>query len=707
MALAALLANPVCAQEAGREPQGDHGDAHARATAPDEIVVTGHPPVDFGILASSVSIEGDALVAETRGQIGDTLASLPGISSTSFAPGASRPILRGLGGDRVAVLLDGIGSIDASNVSVDHAVVFDPLTVDHIDVFHGPAVLLFGGNAIGGAVNALDKRIPRRVPDHIHATGIIGYGSAADERSASGAIEVPLAANLAFHADASWRKSDDLRVGGYVNSRPLRQELVAEAAELLGEGEAGEAEEYEELANLKNHLPNSGARTLIAGAGVAWVGDRGDLGVSYQRYDTRYGVPLRPGAGHHHGPETASDPATEDSHEGEAETVSIDLVQDRFDLRGALRFDGFLDSLQLRAAYGEYEHIEFEGEERGTTFAADGFEMRIDAIQAERGGWRGRSGVQYVDRSLAVDGAEAFVPDYSVERFGIFTLQSLEALPQLTVDIAGRYESTRITSGEAGFARSFDLWSGAGGLVYEPAAGLKLGLNYTHGARAPSPEALLSEGLHVATQAFETGNRTFGIEKSDSFEAYVRYTRDNASLSLTGYRTSFDGFITAVPTDLEAEGFPVFRYVQVPARFTGFEASASVEPLSWSVGEVKLDASADYTRARLSGIGPAPRIPPLRLQAGAEVRHKALRLHAEIEWNDRQKRVASFENAVPGFTFVNLSADWHPLGEDGPVTLILDARNIFDVDARRAASFTRDFVPLPGRDIRLTAKVSF
>ena len=150
--------------------------------------------------------------------------------------------------------------------------------------------------------------------------------------------------------------------------------------------------------------------------------------------------------------------------------------------------------------------------------------------------------------------------------------------------------------------------------------------------------------------------------------------------------------------------------VSVSARHSakaGFEASGSVDALEWTDGKLTLDATADYTHARLKGVGPVPRIPPLRVRGGAALHQGDVRLRAEVEWNDAQDRVAAFENPVPGFTEVNLSADWHPLGEDGPVTLLLAANNLFDTVGRRAASFTRDFVPLPGRDIRLTAKLTF
>jgi iron complex outermembrane receptor protein len=700
LAGAALLPSKLSAQTTTPDR---HGPAHSEAVN-EAIVVTGHPPTDFAILSATTSLAGDALLAETRGQIGEVLAKLPGVSATSFAPGASRPVLRGFNGDRVAVLTDGIGGIDASTVSADHAVVFDPFSVDHIDVFHGPAVLLFGGNAIGGAVNALDKRIPRKVPQQPEVTVIASYGTAADERALGGSVALALAPRLAAHLDASWRKSEDVRIGGRLLSPSLRADLLADAAGHRAEGEVEEADELEELAAQKGHIPNSAARTFTLGAGLAFIDTGGDIGLSVQRYDTRYGVPMRPGAGHGHG----HDEHDEEGHDDHGEApVAIDLVQTRVDLRGSVKLAGLFDSLRFRGVYGDYSHVELEGDEVGTRFAGEGIEFRADLVQATRGGWRGRSGIQFADRSLDIDGAEAFTPDYAARRLGLFTLQSLELGAGFTLEGAARYERARVTASEAGYGRSFDLWSGAAGLSWENESGMTLGVTYVRGARAPSPEELLSDGIHVATQSYELGDPSFGKETSQGYEAYAKYKGDRTNVSLTLFHTRFGNFIAAIPTGEERDGFPLQRYVQVPARFTGFEASGEWTAASWDDGDVTLNASGDYIRARLAGIGPAPLIPPLRLRGGMEVRQGTLRVSAEVEWNDRQGRVGPEAAAVPGFTLVNLGADWHPMGEEGPLTLTLSAENLFDVVGRRAASVTRDFVPLAGRDIRLTARFDF
>lgn len=675
---------PVALAHAQSADDQAHGDKHDAEGG--EILVVGHPPVDFNMLQSTQTFGGDELILASRAQIGDALARLPGVSTTGFAPGASRPVLRGFDGDRIRVLTDGIGTIDASNVSADHAVVFDALTIDHIDVLHGPAVLLFGGQAIGGAVNALDKRIPRGVPVEPNFTVIGGYGSAASERSLGGAVNIALAPRWALHLDASWRKSDDVRTGGFVNSPELRAELLSEAATERLAGRTANAAELTGLAGLTGDIPNSGARTTTFGAGIAFIDNGGDLGISVQRQDMLYGVPTRPGL--------------------DGEEVSIDLGQTRVDLRGTLEMTGLFDSLQIRGAFGDYTHVELEGDAIGTRFSGNGLEFRADLVQNKRGGWRGRSGVQYFTRKLTIAGAEAFTPDNNVSRLGLFTLQAFEFGP-FEIEAAGRYERAQVNTPSAGFDRSYSLWSGAAGVGYTPAENWKIGASYVRGARAPAAEELLSDGPHIATQSYELGNPAFEAERSNGWEAYVRYTGDRAEFSLTGYRTSFAKFIAALPTGAEEDGLPVFAYAQGPATFKGFEASANIKAAVWSEGSLTLDVAADYTHAELGSLGPVPRIPPLRLQGGVDLEQGNLHLRAEFEWNAAQNRVAAFENPVASFTMVNLSVDWHPFGEAGPLTLLLAANNLFDVEARRASSFTRDFVPLAGRDLRITAKLAF
>ncbi len=671
----------------------------------DAIVVTAPYLERLDILAGTSVLTGDQLTNDLRGQIGDSLAKLPGVSSTSFAPGSSRPVLRGFQGPRVRVLTDGIGALDASNTSVDHAVTIDPLTAQRIEVLRGPAVLLFGGDAIGGAVNVIDKRIPRDVPDEaFHLDAVGGFGSAANDYSIGGSLDVPLTDSLVFHINGAYRDTDDLDISGFVLAPELRSEVLEQVAEETEEGNLDEAAELAETADQRGTIANTASRTISAATGLAYIGEGGNIGFSVSYYDTEYGVPSRPGAEHGHGEE-----GEEEEGEEEEGPVTIDLEQIRVDLRAGVNLgSGFFESLNLRAGYSDYEHTEFEGDEVGTVFEVEGIEARAELVQNERNGWRGVIGTQLLVRDFNAIGAEAFVPKNSVESVALFTIQEID-LGNFEVEVAGRYDNTDISSNIINFDRSFDSLSGALGFAYAPDnSGLKIGVNLSRSERAPSPEELLSNGPHIATQAFEIGNPNFTTEKSWGGELYARWNSEDIQLSATVYANIFDDYIFETATGEEEDGLPVFQFFQQDATYYGLEASASFVVARAGGFAFVADGVADYVRAKIrDGGGPVPRIPPLRLLGGISAQSDAVDLRAELEWSDSQNRVSTFETPTDGFTMVNASAAWRPLGKEGGVTLIASANNIFDVNARRHASFTKDFVPLAGRDIRISAKFSF
>src|SRR3989344_5175444 len=426
---------PALAQRAAQaeEPAQEDADFHKSGG----IIVTAPFVRDLSILAGTSELSGDTLAREARAQIGDALTKLPGVSATSFSPGASRPVLRGFQGERIRVLTDGIGTIDVSNTSPDHGVTVEPIILDRVEVLRGPAVLLFGGQAVGGAVNAIDKRIPREVPEEpFHLDALATYGSAADERSIGASLDVPLTSKLVLHLDGSYRKSDDLRVGGFVLSPGLRAEQLEEAAEERAEGNLEEAAEAEELAGLRGRLHNTGTETYSYGAGLAYIGEGGSFGISGSYYNSLYGVPERPGAGHHHGEEEGA------GGEEEEGPVTIGLDQFKVDFRGQVDLPGFFEALRLRAAYADFKQTEFEGDEVGTVFRNNGIESRLELVQRERGGWRGATGVQYVHRDFSAIGAEAFVPPNTTDQVGIFTLQEVR-LGQIELEGAGRFDRVR------------------------------------------------------------------------------------------------------------------------------------------------------------------------------------------------------------------------------------------------------------------------
>lgn len=708
----AILSVPAYAQSSNQPAT----NRSAHVDSDPEIVITAPFVRDLNLLAGKSVITGDDLVRDIRPQIGETLTGQPGVSATSFGPGASRPVLRGFQGERVRVLTDGLGSLDVSNTSTDHGVTIDPLTAERIEVLRGPAVLLFGSQAIGGAVNVIDRRIPRAMPEkgyHVDAIGT--YGSAADERSGGAGFDLALSNQIVAHVDGSYRKTDDLRIGGYQLAPGLRREQLAIAAEEAEEGHAEEAAEATERANRRGRVPNSGTETYTLGAGLAVINDGGSLGFSVGYYDSKYGVPERPGSGHHH--------AEDHDHEEEGHEhgdVTIAMKQFRADMRGEVNVNGgFLDKIRVRAGFADYEHTEFEGAEVGTVFTSEAFEGRLELVQADRNGWRGVTGFQGFTRDFSAVGEEAFVPPNVTDQYGLFTLQEINR-DNWEVEFAGRYEHAAVRAGAVrvgldedavpvAISRSFDSLSGALGFAYVVAPEVKIGINGSRAVRAPSAEELFSNGPHIATQAYEVGNPNFKTEKSWGLELYARGRTGPMNFQISGYATWFDDYIYENATGLERDELPLFQYFQAGARYYGVEAEVTAGLIRTGGFELDGRLVADYVNAKLTnGSGGAvPRIPPLRVLGGLTARMGDFGGRVEVEHVTAQNRIAAFETRTDNFTLVNAGLSFKPFGRDSETTLIVSANNIFDVDARRHASFTKDYVPLAGRDIRVAARISF
>lgn len=665
-----------------------------------DIVVTGVLPRSRQDMLSGVAVlEGDELTQKLRPSIGETLARTPGVSATSFGPSASRPVLRGLQGERVRVLTDGIGSIDVSNTSVDHATVVNPLLADRIEVLRGPQSLLYGSAAIGGVVNVLDKRIPTEVPDEpVHIGAIATYGSAANERSVAGSVDVPLTDRLVVHADGSYLKSGNVRIGGYALTPELRAQALASSL-LPPDPDEEEPIDFAANAAVRDKLPNSASETWTAGAGVAYITDGGSLGIAYSHYDSLYGIPLRF--------------ATEPGQEQEAPRLS--LLQNRIDARAEVNGDGgLIDKVKLRFGYANYRHFELEESgEVGTAFYNKGMEGRLELTQAKRGAWSGATGGQFFIRDFNVIGEEAFLPKNSTEQWGLFTLQQLD-YDRLKFEAGARFEHTSL-SAKPGidqpqfFAgdRSFDAFSGSLGASYRIAGDWRFGVNVSRTERAPAAEELFANGPHAGTQAFELGNPDFDLEKAWSVEAVLRGQGKGYSFEASAYHSWFSNFIYEDLNGDVEDGLPVYEFQQADARYYGFEVQGSLTLAKFGEAELVADGLADYTRARIVGVGAAPRIPPLRLLGGLGVNSSKFDVRGEVEWVDGQDRVAAFETPTDGYTMVNAELNFRPWGNDRPLSFALSANNIFDVNARRHASFLKDYAPLAGRDFRVTARVSF
>lgn len=636
----------------------------------DDVIVTGAP---FGVtdraslLAVDVLDEEELAVAPAA-TLGDLVAGMPGVRSTNFAPGASRPVIRGLSGPRVQVLTNGLGMIDASSVSPDHQVAVDPAEARRIEIVRGPSTLVFGGSAIGGVVNIIDDRIPTERPEGGLDGHISAQASTVDDGTSFGGRLKADAGPLVFTIDGFTRESSDYDVPVFPESQILLDEEGEEAGD-------------------ERTVENTFVQLDQYGAGLSFIGSRGHIGASVKHVDTTYGVP-----GHEHEP----DPLDPDPHEEEG--VSIGLEQTRYDLRGELTFDsGPFSAARLSAGWADYEHTEFEGDEVGTQFFSDGHEGRFELIQRERDGWQGVVGAQLLDRTFDAVGDEAYVPRTDISEQGLYTVQRFDR-GGLGFEGGLRLDKRSLESAAAD--RDFTNVSASAGVFFRPSAPLFVGLSVARNARAPSEVELFAEGAHVATGAFEVGDIDLDSEIATSVEATLHFAQGPFEFDLHAYHADYNGFIDLRPTGLEDPDseLPIFEYVQTDATFRGFEAEA--EYRLWESGQrsLTLTGAADWVRAS-TDLGPAARIPPWSVTGGVEWTSRLFDLGLEVRHVGEQDRTTELELPTDSYTFVNLKGAVRPFA-DRNVTLFAEVSNLTDAEGREHASFQKDIAPLPGRSLR-------
>lgn len=638
---------------AAQTPPG--GAEAEEASEVEAVVVTAAPfAVSADALTANVEVvTRDQLDVSPAQGLGDLLNGTPGLRSTFFGPGASRPVVRGLAGPRVQVLTNGIGAIDVSQVSPDHQVAADPAEAERIEVLRGTSTILYGGSAIGGVINVIDDRVPSRAAQGGIDGRVSAQASSVDDgRQASGAVKVG-DGPFVITFDALTRRADDYDIPGPQVSRRL-----ADLLEVEREGD--------------DTVVNSFVELDAVGAGASYIFDRGFFGAAIKRTESTYGTVAE-------------------------EEVTIGLEQTRIDVRGELDVDlGIFETVRLTSAFGDYEHTEFEGAKVGTQFLTEGYEGRLEFVQRERNGLSGAVGFQGLKREFQAIGAEAFVPRTDITEIAAFTLQRLDR------DAYGFEGGLRVDRREldsdAG-RRDFTSVSATGGVFFRPQEGLFLGVSVARNERAPNEVELFADGPHVATGAFEIGDAQFDTEVAYSLEGAAHYDAGPFSTDLHVFYVSYDSFIDARPTGEVEDDLPVFVYRQSKADFYGAEAEASFALFDEGGRKLRLEGQYDYVRGD-TDLGAPARIPSYSVTGRLVYESSIIDARVEARRVGGQDRVADFELPTDGYTLVNAYAAFKPAALDG-LTLFAEARNVGDEEAREHTSFLKDIAPLPGRNFRV------
>jgi iron complex outermembrane receptor protein len=646
----------------------------AEPTKLEEVVVSSDPLPQtlLEFLEPSTVLSGKELQTKAQGSLGATLSSEAGVSASGFGPGASRPIIRGLGGDRVKILENGIGSQDVSNTSPDHLVTIDPGLINSVEVLRGPASLLYGTSAIGGLVNVNDNRILEELPS-APATGRVEVrGSTVDEeRTGVMSVNAP-AGPVAFHFDALKRVTDDIHIPGYARTGALRAN--------------GPSLDYPEP---KGTLPFSSTDTDNLTFGTSYIKKSGFFGAAVSDFHSQYGVP-----------------------NGEND-VSIQAERKRLDARGKL-FDPLsgIQSMDLKFGFIDYDHTEYQGDEAGTVFRNRAVETRYEAAHYKIAGFKGVAGLQHQYANFGAEGEEAFQPETTKNEGAAFFFEERDLSRTVQLQLSSRFDYQEIEAHSSEpLTRNFDTYSQSIGTVWSAVENYALSLTLANTQRAPSGQELFADGPHVATGVYEIGDENLDPEQSLGADLTLRRKAGKVTGSIGGFFNHFQNYITLVPTGETIDDLPVYQFTSTPADMRGFESQVAYHFRDKeSDGDaLSVDYQTDYVWAADRSTGEAlPRIPPLRMKWGINYSDPAL-LDARLELQQvfSQERTQADETDTSGYTFLNLTLSKDVPFEKVKLTAFVRGTNLLNEKARDATSFIKDVAPLPGANVTTGVQFRF
>jgi iron complex outermembrane recepter protein len=595
---------------------------------------------------------GQELTKEIQGTLGATIENQPGIALRSFGPGPARPVVRGLDGDRVLIVEDGLRMGDLSSQSGDHGVNVNPASASRIEVVRGPATLLFGANAIGGLVNVVTNEIPNAPVKTPTGSMTLDAGSGAREGGAAGEVTVGNG-SVALHLSGSGRRAGDFR-------------------------------------SPDGDIPNSFNRAGVAQAGVGYTSDNGYFGGSFAYDRTHYGIPL--------------------VEEGE---TNLNPRRRVFTLRGETRnMGGIFDSFRGSFGVRRYNHDELDGDVVATSFTNNTSELELLAHHRAAGRMKGSIGGTVLTRSFSTEGEEVLSPPVDQKGFAGYLYEEIAASPHAQVQFGGRVEYAKFTPAEVAPERDFTNFSGSVGVLVLPNDATTVSFSLARASRNPALEELYYHGPHPGNNAFENGNVDLDSEHATGFEASLRWRGVAGAGEVTYFVNRINNFVFRELTGAIEDDLLETNFVQRDARLQGVESHVDVRvaPVVW------IEGGLDYVKGDLTELDkPLPRMPPLRGRAGVRYQNNALQIGGDAVFTAKQDRIFTLEtldgpvgeSTTDGYNLLKLFASYSFVSGKSTSTITARLDNATDTLYRNHLNFLKDLAPEMGRNFRVVYSVKF
>lgn len=585
----------------------------------------------------------------------DAIARQPGVAQVTTGNGISKPVIRGLGYNRVLVVSGGVRQ-EGQQWGDEHGVEIDGQSVHSVEILKGPASLMYGSDAMAGVLIMHDE--PQL------AEGLMKIDVASEYQSNNGLFgySVDFAGNKDDVA-WNWRYSDKMahdyknKYDGYVPGSRFRERAL------------------------------SG----MLGTGGGWGYSRLKLSLYH----------LTPGIVEGERDEETGELVGTDNGKGYGRLLPFQEVKhykavadNSFRLGEAM--------LKVIAAYQQNRRQEYEEgfDDCGLDFLLHTVTYDVRCVLPEIGGWQSNIGIGGMYQRSMNKGEEFLIPSYNLFDCGAFATVSGMPVSRLHVSGGLRLDSRHLHShplsddGEerfVAFSRVFTGLTGSVGAVYNASSHLDLRLNLSRGFRAPNLSELGSNGVHEGTFRYETGDSHLRQEYSWQLDAGIDYASDVLSMQLSLFANHIDNYIFLQRLGtLSADGVPVYRYTSGDARIVGGEARLIVHPF----GQLHFENSFSYVSSVLRHqpadskylpLTPAPRwVSTLHYDIHKDGRSVVNNIYAEVEadCNFRQDKVCranGTETPTPSYVLVNVSAGASIMYHGKKrCSIYLTANNIFD-----------------------------
>jgi len=610
----------------------------------DVVSVSPEARNQFESFQSTNVLAGQELAKELQGSLGNTLENEPGVASRTFGgPGPSRPVIRGLDGDRVLILEDGQRTGDLSSQSGDHATTINPASANRIEVVRGPATLLYGANAIGGLVNVITNDIPTAPVKGVSGAFTLEGATATSEGAGAGEVTAGNGA-FAIHIGGSGRRAGDYDTP-------------------------------------EGTIDNSYSRTGVGQVGASYASQKGYFGGSFQYDKTHLGLPV--------------------IEEG---NVSSTPRRRNFTFRGERNaMSGFINSVRGSVAYRGYRHDELEGDEVGTAFKNNTTEVQVMVGHRPIGRLKGAFGAATLNRSFSAAGAEILSPPVDQTSQAAYLYEEIGS-PHVTFQFGGRVDHSKYTPKEDFDERSFTNFSGSLGLLVHPNDATTIAVSFARASRYPALEELFYHGPHTGTFTFENGDENLDSEHALGFDVALRWRQPRTSGEVTYFLNQIDNFIFRRLSGEIIEDLPETFYSQGDGRLQGIESHIDVNLTNELIAEGGLDyVRGDLTTTN----DPLPRMPPLRGRIGLRFQRNAFQLGGDGVFTAKQDRVSGFELPTDGYSLLKLYGSYSFSAGRAVNTVTLRLDNATNELYHNHLNYLKDFVPEIGRSFRVIYSTRF